>query len=73
MICIYFVYTNDIHKLNMEMLHADQGRGTSRDNNYDTAESLFDPDSMWFVCPQLFFHCRCYGGLLQQLQQGHSA
>jgi hypothetical protein len=28
-----------------------------RDYNYDVAESLFDPDSMWFVRPQLFFHC----------------
>ncbi len=28
-----------------------------RDNNYDVAESLFDQDSMWFVHPQLFFHC----------------
>jgi hypothetical protein len=28
-----------------------------RDNDYDVAESLFDHDSMWFVCPQLFFHC----------------
>jgi hypothetical protein len=28
-----------------------------RDDNYDIAESLFDPDSMWFVRPQLFFHC----------------
>ena len=28
-----------------------------RDYNYDVAESLFDPDSMWFVHPQLFFHC----------------
>jgi hypothetical protein len=28
-----------------------------RDDNYDVAESLFDPDSMWFVRPQLLFHC----------------
>jgi hypothetical protein len=28
-----------------------------RDDDYDVAESLFDPDSMWFVRPQLFFHC----------------
>ncbi len=28
-----------------------------RDNEYDVAESLFDQDSMWFVRPQLFFHC----------------
>ena len=28
-----------------------------RDDNYDVADSLFDPDSMWFVRPQLFFHC----------------
>ncbi len=28
-----------------------------RDDNYDVAESLFDPDSMWFVRSQLFFHC----------------
>ncbi len=28
-----------------------------RDDNYDVANSLFDPDSMWFVRPQLFFHC----------------
>jgi hypothetical protein len=28
-----------------------------RDDNYEVAESLFDPDSMWFVLPQLFFHC----------------
>jgi hypothetical protein len=28
-----------------------------RDNDYDVAESLFDLDSMWLVCPQLFFHC----------------
>jgi hypothetical protein len=28
-----------------------------RDDDYDVAESLFDPDSMWLVCPQLFFHC----------------
>jgi hypothetical protein len=28
-----------------------------RDDDYDFAESLFDPDSMWFVRPQLFFHC----------------
>ena len=27
------------------------------DYNYDVADSLFDPDSMWFVRPQLFFHC----------------
>ncbi len=27
------------------------------DNNYDVAELLFDQDSMWFVSPQLFFHC----------------
>ncbi len=26
------------------------------DDDYDVAESLFDPDSMWFVRPQLFFH-----------------
>ncbi len=41
----------------MEMLHAGQGRGISRDDNNDAADSLFDPDSMWFVRPQLFFHC----------------
>ena len=28
-----------------------------RDDNYDVADSLFDQDSMWFVRPQLFFHC----------------
>ena len=28
-----------------------------RDDDYDVAESLFDQDSMWFVRPQLFFHC----------------
>jgi hypothetical protein len=28
-----------------------------RDNNYDVAESLFYQDSMWFMRPQLFFHC----------------
>ena len=28
-----------------------------RDDEYDVAESLFDQDSMWFVRPQLFFHC----------------
>jgi hypothetical protein len=28
-----------------------------RDDDYDVAESLFDPDSMWCVRPQLFFHC----------------
>jgi hypothetical protein len=28
-----------------------------RDDNYDVAESLYDPDSMCFVRPQLFFHC----------------
>ncbi len=28
-----------------------------RGDNYDVADSLFNPDSMWFVCPQLFFHC----------------
>jgi hypothetical protein len=27
------------------------------DDNYDVAESLFNQDSMWFVRPQLFFHC----------------
>ncbi len=27
------------------------------DNDYDVAESLFDPDSMWLVRPQLVFHC----------------
>jgi hypothetical protein len=27
------------------------------DYNYDVADSLFDPDSMLFVCPQLFFYC----------------
>ena len=27
------------------------------DENYDVAESLFDQDRMWFVRPQLFFHC----------------
>jgi hypothetical protein len=27
------------------------------DKNYDVAESQFDPDSMWFVRPRLFFHC----------------
>ncbi len=27
------------------------------EDNYDVAESLFDPDRMWFVRPQLFFHC----------------
>ncbi len=45
-------------------------------DNYDVAESLFDPDSMQFVRPQLFFHCmlrpigarvgyykRCYEGI----------
>ncbi len=26
------------------------------DSDYDVAESLFNPDSMWFVRPQLFFH-----------------
>ncbi len=57
MIFIFFVCTIDIPKLNMEMLHAGQGRGTSRINNYDAAESRFDPESMWFVRPQLFFHC----------------
>ena len=29
-----------------------------RDDEYDVAESLFDQDSMWFVRPQLFFHCK---------------
>ncbi len=28
-----------------------------RDYDYDVAESLFDQDRMWFVRPQLFFHC----------------
>jgi hypothetical protein len=28
-----------------------------RDDDYDVADLLFDPDSMWFVRPQLFFHC----------------
>ena len=28
-----------------------------RDDNYDVAQSLFDQDSLWFVRPQLFFHC----------------
>ncbi len=30
-----------------------------RDDDYDVtvAESLFDPDSMWLVRPELFFHC----------------
>ena len=28
------------------------------DDEYDVAESLFDQDSMWFVRPQLFFHCK---------------
>ncbi len=28
-----------------------------RDDDYDVAKLLFDPDSMWFVRPQLFFHC----------------
>ncbi len=28
-----------------------------RDDNYDVAKSLLDLDSMWFVRPQLFFHC----------------
>jgi hypothetical protein len=29
-----------------------------RDNDdYDVAESIFNLDSMWFVRPQLFFHC----------------
>ncbi len=28
-----------------------------RDDDCDVAESLFDPDSMWLVRPQLFFHC----------------
>ncbi len=28
-----------------------------RGDGYDVAESLFDQDSMWFVRPQLFFHC----------------
>jgi hypothetical protein len=28
-----------------------------RDDDYDVAESLFNQDSMWFVRPQLFFHC----------------
>ncbi len=27
------------------------------DNDYDVDESLFNLDSMWFVRPQLFFHC----------------
>ncbi len=27
------------------------------DDDYGVAKSLFDPDSMWFVRPQLFFHC----------------
>jgi hypothetical protein len=32
--------------------------GERDDNlNYDVAESLFDPDSMWFVRRQLLFHC----------------
>jgi hypothetical protein len=26
-------------------------------SNFDIAKSLFDPDSMWFVHPQLLFHC----------------
>ncbi len=26
-------------------------------DDYDVAESLFNLDSMWFVRPQLFFHC----------------
>ncbi len=29
-----------------------------RDDDYDIAEFLFDQDSMWFVRPQLFFHCK---------------
>jgi hypothetical protein len=28
-----------------------------RGDEYDVAESVFDQDSMWFVRPQLFFHC----------------
>jgi hypothetical protein len=28
-----------------------------RDDDYDVVESLFNPDSMWFVRPHLFFHC----------------
>jgi hypothetical protein len=46
-------------KLNKEMLHAGQGLRTLRDDsdNHDSADILFDPDSMWFVRPQLFFHC----------------
>ncbi len=56
MICIFFVYTNDIPKLNMEMLHEGQARGTLCDDNYDAAGSRFDPDRMWFMLPQLFFH-----------------
>ncbi len=28
-----------------------------RGDEYDVAELLFDHDSMWFVRPQLFFHC----------------
>ena len=28
-----------------------------RDDGYDVAAALSDPDSMWIVCPQLFFSC----------------
>ena len=28
-----------------------------RGNGYDVAAALFDPDCMWIVRPQLFFHC----------------
>jgi hypothetical protein len=61
----------------MDMLHAGQRRGTSGDNNFDASESLIDPDSMWFVCPQLFFHCMllpigtrlgCYNSCYEDIQ-----
>ena len=28
-----------------------------RGDGYDVAAALFDPDCMWIVRPQLFFHC----------------
>jgi hypothetical protein len=46
MICIFFLHSNYIPKLNMEMLCEGQGSWAQRDDNHDAAEST-----------QLFFHC----------------
>jgi hypothetical protein len=46
MLCILYAYTNDIPKLNMEMLPAGQGRGTSLATQTVSSKRLVENDGL---------------------------